>query len=51
VDRHEATPFDKLLVSSPAGTYFLSFVDALSETTSATMLADLLEKKIEKIGK
>jgi hypothetical protein len=39
------------LVNSPAGTYFLTSVDASSEIASATMLADLLEKQIEKIGK
>jgi hypothetical protein len=39
------------LVNSPAGTYFLQSVDASSEVHSATILADLLEEKIEDIGK
>jgi hypothetical protein len=39
------------LANSPAGTYFLGSVDASSEVASANMLADLLEKQINKIGK
>jgi hypothetical protein len=39
------------LVNSPAGTYFLESVDASSEVHDAFMLADLLEAKIEEIGK
>jgi hypothetical protein len=39
------------LANSPAGTYFLGSVDASSEVASANMLADLLEKQIDKIGK
>jgi hypothetical protein len=39
------------LVNSPEGTYFLESVDASSEVHSATMLADLLQEKIEDIGK
>ncbi|CAD6213230.1 unnamed protein product [Miscanthus lutarioriparius] len=38
-------------VNSPAGTYFLESVDASSEVHDAFMLADLLEAKIEEIGK
>jgi hypothetical protein len=34
------------LVNSPEGTYFLESIDASSEAHSATMLADLLEKRI-----
>jgi hypothetical protein len=39
------------LVSSPQGTFFLESVDASNESHSAVMLADLLEKRIEGIGK
>ena len=39
------------LVNSPEGTYFLESVDASAEVHDAFMLADLLEKKIEEIGK
>jgi hypothetical protein len=39
------------LANGPAGTYFLGSVDASSEVASTNMLADLLEKKINKIGK
>lgn len=34
-----------------AVTYFLGFVDALSEIANATILDDLLEKQIEKLEK
>jgi hypothetical protein len=40
-----------VLVNSPEGTYFLKSVDASSEQHDATMLADLLQKRIEAIGK
>jgi hypothetical protein len=39
------------LVNSPTGTYFLASVDASSEVANANMLADLLEKQIDKIGR
>ncbi|XP_040383082.1 uncharacterized protein LOC102714944 [Oryza brachyantha] len=39
------------LVNSMEGTYFLESVDASSEAHDATMLADLLDKRIEIIGK
>src|SRR5699024_7866289 len=39
------------LVNSPEGTCFLESVDASSEVHDAFMLADLLGKKIEEIGK
>ena len=39
------------LVNSPEGTYFLESIDASAEVYDAFMLADLLEKKIEEIGK
>lgn len=39
------------LVNSPEGTYFLESVDASSEVHSATMLAELLQEKIEDIEK
>ena len=39
------------LVNSPEGTYFLESVDASGEVHNAHMLADLLEKRIEGIGK
>jgi hypothetical protein len=39
------------LTDSPAGTYFLGYVDVSSEVANASMLADLLEKQINKIGK
>ena len=39
------------LVNSPEGTYFLESVDASGEVHDAHMLADLLEKRIEGIGK
>lgn len=38
-------------MNSPEGTYFLESVDASSEAHSATMLADLLEKRIDNIGR
>jgi hypothetical protein len=39
------------LANSPAGTFFLGLVDASSEVADGRMLADLIEKQIEKIGK
>ncbi|KAG6388825.1 hypothetical protein SASPL_150261 [Salvia splendens] len=39
------------LANSPAGTFFLGSVDASNEVADAIMLADLLEKQIEKVGK
>jgi hypothetical protein len=39
------------LVNSLVGIYFLGYVDASSEVASANMLADLLEKQIDKIGR
>ena len=39
------------LANSPAGTFFLGSVDASSEIANAPMLADLLEKQIDKVGK
>lgn len=39
------------LVNSPEGTYFLESVDASSEVHDAYMLADLLEKKVDEIGR
>ncbi|WVZ50616.1 hypothetical protein U9M48_001855 [Paspalum notatum var. saurae] len=39
------------LANSPAGTFFLGSVDASSEVANANMLADLLEKQIDKVGK
>jgi hypothetical protein len=39
------------LANSPAGTFFLGYVDTSSEVANATILADLLEKQIDKIGK
>jgi len=39
------------LANSPAGTFFLGSVDASSQVANATMLADLLQKEIEKVGK
>lgn len=39
------------LVNSPEGTYFLESVDASSEVHDAKMLADLLEKKVDDIGR
>jgi len=39
------------LANSPAGTFFLGSVDASSEVADAQMLADLLEKQIDKVGK
>ena len=39
------------LVNSPEGTYFLESIDASSEVHDANMLADLLEEKIEGIGR
>jgi hypothetical protein len=39
------------LVNSPEGTYFLESVDASSDIHDSFMLADLLEKKVEEIGK
>jgi hypothetical protein len=38
-------------VNSPARTYFLEFVDASIEAHDATMLADLLERRIVQITK
>ncbi|KAM0840273.1 hypothetical protein ACQ4PT_059783 [Festuca glaucescens] len=40
-----------LLVNSPEGTYFLESVDASIECQDARMIADLLEKRIEDVGK
>ena len=37
------------LANSPAGTFFLAFVDAPSEVASAELLADLLEKQIDSV--
>ena len=39
------------LVNSPKGTYFIESVDASAEVHDAFMLADLLGKKIDEIGK
>ncbi|XP_066361110.1 uncharacterized protein [Miscanthus floridulus] len=39
------------LVNSPEGTYFIESVDASAEVHDAFMLADLLGKKIDEIGK
>ncbi|XP_066391968.1 uncharacterized protein [Miscanthus floridulus] len=39
------------LANSPAGTFFLGSVDASSEIANANILADLLEKQIDKVGK
>ncbi|KAM0901724.1 hypothetical protein ACQ4PT_019782 [Festuca glaucescens] len=39
------------LVNSPEGTYFLESVDASSECQDARMIADLLEKRIDDIGR
>ncbi|XP_066373317.1 uncharacterized protein [Miscanthus floridulus] len=39
------------LVNSPEGAYFLESIDASSEVHDAYMLAGLLEKKVEEIGK
>jgi hypothetical protein len=39
------------LANSPAGTFFLGSVNASSEIANAPMLADLLEKQIDKVGK
>ncbi|KAJ1284460.1 hypothetical protein BS78_03G205900 [Paspalum vaginatum] len=39
------------LANSPAGTFFLGSVNASSEVADANMLADLLEKQIDKVGK
>lgn len=39
------------LVNSPEGTFFLESVDASSEVHDARMLADLLHKRIDDIGK
>ncbi|KAM0895204.1 hypothetical protein ACQ4PT_023976 [Festuca glaucescens] len=39
------------LVNSPEGTYFLESIDASSECQDAHMLADLLENRIEDVGK
>ncbi|CAN6248725.1 unnamed protein product [Urochloa humidicola] len=39
------------LVNSPEGTYFLESVDASADVQDAFMLADLLEKRIDVIGK
>ncbi|KAM0927618.1 hypothetical protein ACQ4PT_002748 [Festuca glaucescens] len=39
------------LVNSPGGTYFLESVDASIECQDARMIADLLEKRIEDVGK
>ena len=38
------------LANSLVGTLFLGSVDASSEVADANMLADLLEKKIDKVG-
>ena len=39
------------LVNSPEGTYFLESIDASGEVHDAYLLADLLEERIEQIGK
>jgi hypothetical protein len=39
------------LTNSPAGTYFLGSVDTSSQVASDNMLADLLEKQFDKIGR
>jgi hypothetical protein len=39
------------LVNSPEGTFFLELVDASSESHDALMLAELLDKRIEQIGR
>jgi hypothetical protein len=39
------------LVNSPEGTYFLESVDASAEKHDALLLADLLEKRIDSIGR
>uniref|UniRef100_A0A8R7UN13 DUF659 domain-containing protein n=1 Tax=Triticum urartu TaxID=4572 RepID=A0A8R7UN13_TRIUA len=39
------------LVNSPEGTYFIESIDASRVTHSADLIADLLEQKIEEIGK
>jgi len=39
------------LANSPAGTFFLGSVDASSEIANGPLLADLLEKQIDKVGK
>jgi len=39
------------LANSLARTFFLGLVDASSEIANASMLADLLEKQIDKVGK
>jgi hypothetical protein len=39
------------LANSPAGTYFLESVDASIECQDSRMIADLLEKRIEGVGK
>jgi hypothetical protein len=39
------------LVNSPEGTFFLESVDASSESHDALMLAELLDKRIEQIGR
>jgi hypothetical protein len=46
-DRH----LINFLVNSPAGTFFLEFVNASSETADAQMLAALLEKRIDVIDR
>ncbi|KAL5680682.1 hypothetical protein ACJX0J_007067, partial [Zea mays] len=39
------------LANSPAGTFFLASVDASTEIASAELLADLLEKQIDSVGR
>jgi hypothetical protein len=39
------------LANSPVGTFFLASVDASSEVASAELLADLLEKQIDSVGR
>jgi hypothetical protein len=39
------------LINSPKGTYFMGLVDTSSEIQNQFMLANLLEKKINEIGK
>jgi len=39
------------LANSPVGTFFLGSVDASSEVADKDMLADLLERQIDKIGR
>jgi hypothetical protein len=51
VDRHLALPFDQFPCKQSCMDLFLGYVDASSEVANASMLVDLLEKQIDKIGK